>query len=735
MDIKKILLQNGLELIPINEVDIKLDIDINVGYDFTIPDNYTFNTYDGIYLQDTMAVFFPLTEEAQAEARELLYKAIASKNDTESLVDMKHEVQLGAFLLTKEASKKLYNDNKHIGKIKLDDIRKDKLIGIKNSFNIYDKCELILDNNKKIQTFLGKAIFNSCFPANVLIEHFNSFIDLVINSSNFKFIVNKLTNSLLIDNAYEIIDIIKDICFQYATVYPIGLILGEFLKSEKFDDLKNQFSKSDTMDQKQIVTDKIVKELKENIADTIPMLSTLVDSNARGGIGQIKQIFVSKGIIQDVEGNIKSINGNYTDGLDSTSYFLNGYAARKGIMDRVRATSVTGYLMRKLIYACASVLLDPNLNDCKTKKTVSIKITKNNMKLLTSRYIVENNNLILLTESNIKSYLNKIVNLRSPIYCKSLKICKTCFGTFIKKLHTQYVGILSAQTIGERGTQEIMKTFHTGGATSLSIINIFEECRNNNPNINIEELKKIFKQDKISILAKEKNIKLIFKSTDYLKFGSSNFTVENIDKSKIVSYIKTEDNENKLFLTLPFMSCNVKSNNIDDLFIIEVPLFIDLSKFEINEYLDKETRSKIIELTYIENINEEIFRISSTSTDLNNAMQFILGVIEKKNIIIYPETALHKLSSLYGDKFKVAYVFIEILISQLFRNKSRPEWPARIIEPYDSKIYGIKYIPRLESWLSSLLFENIQKSLETGLLSDRSIMNPLEKLLSNDLDF
>ena len=44
-----------------------------------------------------------------------------------------------------------------------------------------------------------------------------------------------------------------------------------------------------------------------------------------------------------------------------------------------------------------------------------------------------------------------------------------------------YVGIIAAAIIGERGTQLIMKTFHTGGAVTLIKRDMLEDIINNDP--------------------------------------------------------------------------------------------------------------------------------------------------------------------------------------------------------------------------------------------------------------
>ena len=75
------------------------------------------------------------------------------------------------------------------------------------------------------------------------------------------------------------------------------------------------------------------------------------------------------------------------------------------------------------------------------------------------------------------------------------------------------------------------------------------------------------------------------------------------------------------------------------------------------------------------------------------------------------------------------------MISQIFRNKQKPEYPARLIEPYVAQVHGIKEIAHLEGFLSGMLFENMGKSLQNGFINDTVTHNPMEQLLSDDFDF
>jgi hypothetical protein len=93
-----------------------------------------------------------------------------------------------------------------------------------------------------------------------------------------------------------------------------------------------------------------------------------------------------------------------------------------------------------------------------------------------------------------------------------------------------------------------------------------------------------------------------------------------------------------------------------------------------------------------------------------------------------------KLYNFYKDLSGCDMVHYEILASNLLRDKSNPSYPARLNKNYNAIIVSMKNIPALESWLQSLNFENINKSIIQGLLYDRPEQETiLERITSGQL--
>src|SRR5439155_15933382 len=67
------------------------------------------------------------------------------------------------------------------------------------------------------------------------------------------------------------------------------------------------------------------------------------------------------------------------------------------------------------------------------------------------------------------------IRVRSPLTCESTRgVCARCYGIDMSTNRSVEeglaVGIIAAQSIGEPGTQLTMRTFHTGGVATGSLI-------------------------------------------------------------------------------------------------------------------------------------------------------------------------------------------------------------------------------------------------------------------------
>src|SRR5262249_8034031 len=95
---------------------------------------------------------------------------------------------------------------------------------------------------------------------------------------------------------------------------------------------------------------------------------------------------------------------------------------------------------------------------------------------ITDETIVAENQVITNEIADaLKELKLETIRVRSPLTCESPRgVCARCYGVDMSTNNVVEeglaVGIIAAQSIGEPGTQLTMRTFHTGGVATGSLI-------------------------------------------------------------------------------------------------------------------------------------------------------------------------------------------------------------------------------------------------------------------------
>lgn len=421
-----------IEFIPCDCLDITLDPNLTIGYDLTVEDYKTFITDQGLFLYDTMAVYVPISKEAQEEAKNKLMRTTGTNSINESLFEISKEALTGIYTLT-------YEEDTKTPVVNLDDYKKIYNFDISKRVNVYFK-------GKRRETTSGKIIFNTALPDNY------PFVNYTVGKKELNKILSEIIGidkSLFVDTLNKLIRM----AFFYATVYPQTLSLDLLLISDDLKKLKRELEEETDVAKQSTIIDKMEDALLEHLKNNAQDLYLQVKSGAAKGTGQIRQIMVAKGLITDSKGNIITVTKAMNDGYTPNEYFDAAAGSRKGTMDRALNTAHGGYSYRKAIFAVGDVQASLDIANCETKRTLNIKLTKDLMDRMTGRFhINENGKLELLTDK----YIGKSINLRSPIFCKSKKICRTCYGKLLEQLKSSNVGILASQNVCSL-SEKIMK--------------------------------------------------------------------------------------------------------------------------------------------------------------------------------------------------------------------------------------------------------------------------------------
>jgi DNA-directed RNA polymerase subunit beta' len=225
-------------------------------------------------------------------------------------------------------------------------------------------------------------------------------------------------------------------------------------------------------------------------------INMMATSKARGSVDQMRQLGGMRGLMAKPSGEIieTPIKANFREGLSVLEYFSSTHGARKGLADTALKTADSGYLTRKLADVGQNVII--NQDDCGTvngvTKTTIYKGETVEVELkeliigrtardairnpITDETIVAENQIITNEIADkLRELKLETIRIRSPLTCESTRgICAKCYGIDMStnQLVEQglAVGIIAAQSIGEPGTQLTMRTFHTGGVATGSLI-------------------------------------------------------------------------------------------------------------------------------------------------------------------------------------------------------------------------------------------------------------------------
>lgn len=410
---------------------------------------------------DQMALYHPLTIEAQKEVKEKMTRVAGSKNTKSVNFEFKKEMNVGLYMLTKNVPSK-----KSPIAITAEDVEKatDPYVPVKF---------------RGKTTTMGKAVFNHAFPSDF------RFIDDHVTSKVVNGLINEVLEKYGQEITIKIFSKLGKIGFKYATILAPSMTLDDLEMPESIARIKEKL-KTATPDEAFKLLAEGQNIMKETLKNNGSTMYDLVASGSAKGWGQPQQMLIAKGVIADPKGKVLDpIAGSFTDGLSTKEFFKASAGSRKGMADRALNTADTGYFTRQLVFLLNSVEVDPYLKDCKTKRTVSLRLDSKLKERLNGRFILVGGKLKEFIPSEWK--VGQTINLRTPMFCTSKKICHTCYGDLVKRIKSPYVGMLAGSAIGERGTQLIMRTFHTGGAATAAQHDVLQEIIDNDPLANLEK--------------------------------------------------------------------------------------------------------------------------------------------------------------------------------------------------------------------------------------------------------
>jgi DNA-directed RNA polymerase subunit beta' len=234
---------------------------------------------------------------------------------------------------------------------------------------------------------------------------------------------------------------------------------------------------------------------KPVVRESMNPIYMMADSGARGSKDQMRQLAGMRGLMAKPSGEIieTPITANFREGLSVLQYFISTHGARKGLADTALKTANSGYLTRRLADVAQDCMVLEI--DCGTSQGVEVEplmeggeVIQRLGERILGRTVAEDildpftdAVLVKAGEALDEAAVDKVersgitkVKIRSVLTCRTPGgVCAKCYGRDLAHGAQveigQAVGILSAQSIGEPGTQLTMRTFHIGGTASRRV--------------------------------------------------------------------------------------------------------------------------------------------------------------------------------------------------------------------------------------------------------------------------
>lgn len=381
---------------------------------------------------DQMALYAPLSEEAQAQVRTKMITAYGRGGINDQNFELSKEMTIGIFTLTATQKKGQPRDIKTIGEA--------KEMHIGQPVNYKYKGEAI-------KTTAGRVVFNSFLP------DWYPFV----NEDADKKVVNKVLKDIIKKDPNEFASVIDELSkqgFKYSTLYPKSITLDQMEISERLKKLKLDLDRATDISAQNNILTTMEKVLMEDLKKHDNGLYYMVASGGSKGTNQLRQLMVAKGLITDPQKNIlPPISKSINDGFTKQEYFDASAGSRSGTIDRALNTSYGGYAYRKFIFVVGNVEADLNIGNCQTRNTLDIKMTKDIFSRMSGRYCYDDKGKLVPVDA---SMIGSIIRLRSPIFCETRGICRTCYGDLINQLNTKSVGIEACSNVASL-SEKIMK--------------------------------------------------------------------------------------------------------------------------------------------------------------------------------------------------------------------------------------------------------------------------------------
>ncbi len=458
---------------------------------------------------DQMAVYLPLSDEAQKEAKEIMLSQSNLLRPATGLPVMGpfRDIALGCYYLTRMAEDKMTDEQKK------NQPAPKMFSSVSEAITAYDfgcvklqeKIKIVNPKSKDkeiIETSVGRIILNNNLPDSY------AFVNRLIDAKGIKVLLRDFILDYSNDEAVAVLDKIKNIGFEYSTLASYSWGMDDLIvppqKAKLIDEAETEVEKINSYFKKGLLSKEektaqiiliwqtVKTRLEVLLKEVLPQdgsVMSIISAGARGTWAQPVQMAGMKGLVNNPTGDIIElpIKSSFAEGFNVLEYFISTHGARKGTADTALRTSSAGYLTRRLVDVAHDMIISEE--DCGEKHGIAIlrkdadDIEQSFRFKIVGRVTVEDvkhGNTVIVKKGDIIDWKKaeiiekeKIAEVQvfTPLSCKTLRgICQKCYGWDFGRNKLielgEAVGVIAAQAIGEPGTQLTLRTRHLGGVAA-----------------------------------------------------------------------------------------------------------------------------------------------------------------------------------------------------------------------------------------------------------------------------
>lgn len=357
------------------------------------------------------------------------------------------------------------------------DARIDEYLNLQGSLSLKKGMIDNFTENTPIETTIGRFVLNYV----ILVEPFGSYFPY-INTLWKDGDIGRMIVEALLKN-----DISVEQAYRYRTnLFFLGhfeelsvpsISVHALTTDPKIEDVKKKLikeHKKDLENKDPVAMNKIEKTLiamdKEYIKDDPS--SGFYNPDSKSYDIHRKKTLLTTGMLEEFghKGSFNFIERSLEEGIGVEDFVTMANDIRKGSYDRGKETALGGEQSKFLMKVFQNARITED--DCGTTIYKKLHITPDNKNYVMYRNIVVNGTLVTITPDNINKYIDRTVDLRSPMGCQTHDgYCFTCMGEHYRKTDQNFL-TLGFVSIGSFFMLLSMKSMHGVQHSTVNITSL-----------------------------------------------------------------------------------------------------------------------------------------------------------------------------------------------------------------------------------------------------------------------